>query len=111
MYKDPWGEKIFTHEHGISANALSGAGGSTFVTSTVPLASDDDRAQALEQRLRRVEMELRKYKVKVWLYYLTYWGLFVLSTNHRHHLGGLRGHRHPHVLSSCCSVNAFILVY
>lgn len=33
------------------------------VTSTFPLASDDDRAQALELKLRRVEMELRKYKV------------------------------------------------
>ena len=63
MYKDPYGEKIFTHEHGISANALSGAGGSSVVTNTFPLASDEDRAQALERKLRRVEIELRKYKV------------------------------------------------
>lgn len=67
MYKDPWGEKIFTCEHGISANALSGPGGSAVVTSTAPLASDDDRAQALEKKLRRVELELRKYKVREWL--------------------------------------------
>ena len=51
------------HEHGIGANALSAAGGSAVVTSTFPLASDDDRAQALEHKLRQVEMELRKYKV------------------------------------------------
>ena len=63
MYKDPYGEKIFTHEHGISANALSGAGGSSVVTNIFPLASDEDRAQALERKLRRVEIELRKYKV------------------------------------------------
>ena len=26
LYKDPWGEKIFTNDHGTGANALSGTG-------------------------------------------------------------------------------------
>lgn len=64
LYKDPWGEKIFTNEHGTGANALTGTGaGACTVTAT--LGSDDNRVHVLESRLRQVEMELRKCKVSL----------------------------------------------
>ena len=68
LYKDPWGEKIFTNDHGTGANALSGTGAGAGTVVTATLAShDDDRVYALEKKLRQVELELRMYKVRVCL--------------------------------------------
>ena len=72
LYKDPWGEKIFSNEHGTGPHALSvagatGNGNSLFTNSTNLLAStcDDDKTRALAHKLRLVEIELEKYKVSV----------------------------------------------
>ena len=52
LYKDPKGEKIFTHEG--QSVALSGGNG---------LGTKDDKVHILEKQVRDLQRQLLKYKV------------------------------------------------
>ena len=57
------GENIFTCDNAVCASALSAAGGVT-LNSSLKLVDNNDLVHSLEDKLRHVEMELRKYRVR-----------------------------------------------